>query len=104
MMMPTLAADVDEIALLVMICGGVFVAILIVVMLGASSLVRTRERESTKREIAAYVAEGSISPEDAATLLTAGEDVNLARSALAMGASPRRVQRVIEATRAKPAS
>lgn len=31
-----------------------------------------REREQTKREVAAYVAEGSIRPEDAAAILNAG--------------------------------
>lgn len=31
-----------------------------------------RQREQTRREIAAYVAEGSIKPEDAATILNAG--------------------------------
>lgn len=37
------------------------------------SIARTRAREQTRREIAAYVAEGSITPDDAAKLLEAGE-------------------------------
>jgi hypothetical protein len=36
---------------------------------------RTREREESRREIAAYVAEGSITPEDAAKLLGAGGSI-----------------------------
>jgi hypothetical protein len=34
----------------------------------------TREKEQTKREIAAYVAEGTIRPEDAVQLLSAASD------------------------------
>ena len=37
-----------------------------------AAVLRTRSREKTKREIAAYVAEGSIGPEDGARLLEAG--------------------------------
>lgn len=33
---------------------------------------RTREREQSRREIAAYVAEGSITPDDAVRLMAAG--------------------------------
>jgi hypothetical protein len=39
------------------------------------SIVKAHGRERTKREIAPYVAEGSISPADAERLLTAGEKV-----------------------------
>ncbi len=42
--------------------------------LGAAS--RVRQTEQTKREIAAYVAEGSITPETAEKLLTAGAPEN----------------------------
>ncbi len=35
---------------------------------------KTKYREQTKRELAAYVAEGTISPDDAAKLLSADED------------------------------
>jgi hypothetical protein len=35
--------------------------------------VSVRERERTRREIAAYVAEGSMTPEDGARLLAAGK-------------------------------
>jgi hypothetical protein len=38
------------------------------------SIITVRQREATRREIAAYVAEGSISASDAATILSAGQD------------------------------
>lgn len=34
---------------------------------------RSKQRESTRREVAAYVAEGSMTPDDAERILTAGE-------------------------------
>ena len=36
------------------------------------STTRTREREKSRREIAAYVAEGTIRPEDAERIINAG--------------------------------
>ena len=36
---------------------------------------QTRAREESRREIAAYVAEGTISPDDAAKLLAAGGSI-----------------------------
>ena len=47
---------------LVAIAGGVL-----------KSMANTDAREKTKREIAAYVAEGSIKPEDAVRILAAGQ-------------------------------
>ncbi|RMH24166.1 MAG: hypothetical protein D6692_13850 [Planctomycetota bacterium] len=38
----------------------------------AHSMYKTRQREQTKREIAAYVAEGSMTPEQGERLLRAG--------------------------------
>ena len=37
-----------------------------------TSVMRTRAREQTKRELAAYVAEGTIAPENAVAMLNAG--------------------------------
>ena len=54
------------------ICGTT-VGGLIVVSGIISGVRKTRQREQTKREIAAYIAEGSISPEDARVLLEAGK-------------------------------
>ncbi|MEO0629923.1 MAG: hypothetical protein AAFY46_04250 [Planctomycetota bacterium] len=37
----------------------------------------TKQRERTKRELAAYIAEGSMSPDDARAILTSGEGDDL---------------------------
>lgn len=43
-------------------------------LLAIRSIARTRAREQTRREIAAYVAEGSMTPEQGERLMRAGED------------------------------
>jgi len=50
---------------LIAICGGVVVLVTLFVMIFLSVILRNRQREQTTRELAAYVAEGSISAEDA---------------------------------------
>ena len=50
---------------LIAIGGGVVILTTFFVMLFLSLILRTRQREQTTRELAAYVAEGSISAEDA---------------------------------------
>ncbi len=52
----------------------VAVLMLIVLTIGFScyAIARTAARERSRRELAAYVAEGSITPEDAERLLSAG--------------------------------
>lgn len=40
------------------------------------SIIKVRARERTKREIAAYVAEGSIDPKDAVKMLKAGRKLD----------------------------
>jgi hypothetical protein len=55
------------------------VAIIVVVICVTSTIRRvstTRQREQTKRELAAYVAEGSISPDDAQRILGMGQGVD----------------------------
>ncbi|MDX9911984.1 MAG: hypothetical protein RBS39_09145 [Phycisphaerales bacterium] len=77
--MPTLANILDQLddgklfALLLISIFAVFFGVWIVVHY-AHEIVHTRQRERTRREIAAYVAEGSISPDDASKLLAAGSD------------------------------
>ncbi len=58
---------------IVAVLGAFVVAIVGVVAGSARRMVETRAREESRREIAAYVAEGSITPEDAARLLEAGK-------------------------------
>ena len=49
--------------------GGFTVAILAILTCFIKGIVRTRARETTKRELAAYVAEGSMKPEDAERII-----------------------------------
>ncbi|MCC6228064.1 MAG: hypothetical protein IT432_02435 [Phycisphaerales bacterium] len=65
----TLANDAGEIIPLGMLVVG---AIWIVASY-ANSIARTKAREESRREIAAYVAEGTITPDDAVRLINAGE-------------------------------
>lgn len=58
---------------IVAIAGGILCAIVGMIMGTIRRTVETRAREESRREIAAYVAEGSISPEDATRLLEAGK-------------------------------
>ncbi len=59
---------------LVAICGGLLVAVISIISNGISRAVQTRHREESRREIAAYVAEGTMSPDDAFRLLEAGKN------------------------------
>ena len=52
---------------------GCIVAIVSIIASAARSAVRTREIEQTKREMAAYVAEGSIDPDKAVAILNSGK-------------------------------
>lgn len=54
------------------IIGGCSVAIIAIMFGGLKSISRTRAIEDSRREIAAYVAEGSMSPDEAEKLLDAG--------------------------------
>ena len=51
---------------------GCIVAVVAIIGGTISSVVRSRTREQTKREIAAYVAEGSLDPDKAVAMLNAG--------------------------------
>ncbi len=52
---------------------GTIVAVVAIVAGSATKIVRSQGRERTRREIAAYVAEGSIDPDKAIEMLKAGE-------------------------------
>lgn len=65
-------AIAEEIRLFVIVGGGLLFAAVVVVTGMIKSVMGTRAREQTKREMAAYVAEGSVQPEDAIKMLTAG--------------------------------
>ena len=57
-----------------LVLGAMFIVFLVVAVVFEErrKVIQCREREETKREIAAYVAEGSITPDDAERILSAG--------------------------------
>jgi hypothetical protein len=58
---------------IVAIVGGVLASMVSTVAESIRKYGESREREASRREIAAYVAEGSMTPEDGERLLRAGE-------------------------------
>lgn len=58
---------------LVAIAGGLAVGAIAILCGTITSAMKVKAREATKRELAAYVAEGSIDPDKAVELLKAGE-------------------------------
>lgn len=60
---------------IIAITGGLFVAVISIISKSVSKVRITKAREESRREIAAYVAEGSITPDDAIRMMQAGEKV-----------------------------
>ena len=52
---------------------GSLIAVVAIVFSALAGLAAVRSREATRREIAAYVAEGSLTPEQGAALMEAGK-------------------------------
>jgi hypothetical protein len=68
-------AQVDEGVIPIVIFGvGGVIAITAIVFNTVKGMVNSANREKSRREVAAYVAEGSITPEDAERILNAGRD------------------------------
>ncbi len=63
----TLASEAGEIA----VAGGLFLGIIAIVGSFITRIITVRARERTKREIAAYVAEGSMTPQEGERLIRA---------------------------------
>lgn len=70
----TLASMADS-TMTVLFGGAFLVAIVAVIAETIQKSFKTRAREQSRREIAAYVAEGSISADDGAKLIAAGESL-----------------------------
>lgn len=68
----TLANDLSQVIPIVAISGGLVVAVVSIVMSSVRNMVRSGHRARVQREIAAYVAEGSMTPEDGERLMRAG--------------------------------
>ena len=92
----------DEIAKLTAVSGGILVLIIYVVFGNWRKAVKVREREETRRELAAYVAEGTISADDAARLIGADADNQEERIKRAMAdgwLSPKKAEEMLEVVR-----
>lgn len=53
--------------------GGILLMITLALISARKSVLKSREREQTRRELAAYVAEGTISPDDAVRMMSVGD-------------------------------
>ncbi|MCC7388965.1 MAG: hypothetical protein IT431_09370 [Phycisphaerales bacterium] len=68
---PILAMD-DSLIVPVLAIGLSFLVALVAIIFGVvKSIMETKAREETKRELAAYIAEGSMTPEDAERIVKA---------------------------------
>jgi hypothetical protein len=70
-MVPVLAMADDKLIAVIVIVGGLSLGLAGIVAGVVKSVVRARMAETSRREIAAYIAEGSITPEEGERLLTA---------------------------------
>lgn len=68
-----------ELIPIIAIAGGLSIGLVAIVIGAIKSILQTKAHEESRREIAAYVAEGSISPEDGAKLIEAGGHVPRSR-------------------------
>tara|TARA_R110002073_G_scaffold118918_1_gene258789 strand:- start:721996 stop:722277 length:282 start_codon:yes stop_codon:yes gene_type:complete len=76
----SLAQD-PELLIPIIAISGVFIAGIIAIIFGTiMKMTTTQQREQSRREIAAYVAEGSMTPEDAQNLINAGDHQQIAQS------------------------
>lgn len=72
--MLTLAATNDAF-MVVLFGGGMVVVVVAIVTETVQKVLKTRAKEQSRREIAAYVAEGSMTAEDGARLIAAGDSL-----------------------------
>ncbi|MBX3365175.1 MAG: hypothetical protein KF866_10445 [Phycisphaeraceae bacterium] len=63
----------DDIIKVIIFSGGILVALVAIIFGTISSISKRRQTEESRRELAAYVAEGSMTPEDAERILKAGK-------------------------------
>jgi hypothetical protein len=67
------------------IIGGLVVALVGTIGATVSGILKSRAREQTRREVAAYVAEGTLDPDKAIEILNAGSAGAIARQVGALG-------------------
>jgi len=63
----------DNLIAVVAVAGSMLIVIVSIIFSSVRSMVVGREREQTKRELAAYVAEGSLDPDKAIAMINAGK-------------------------------
>lgn len=74
MMMHTLGMELSgSLVAVIAVSGGMLIALVSVIASAVSRTSQAKAREQTKREVAAYVAEGSMSPEQAQQILASGK-------------------------------
>lgn len=71
-MLLTLASGGEVVATMA-VGGGILIAIISIIMNTIRSTSQTKQREQTRREVAAYIAEGSMTPEQGEKILNAGK-------------------------------
>ncbi len=69
-----LTSNEDMFSLFVVFGVGGLIAIVAIVLSAVKKMVVSSNLEQSRREIAAYIAEGSMTPEDGERLLNAGKD------------------------------
>lgn len=72
-MLTTLALESHEVMTIIPVSGAFGVAIVAIVANAVRKTMTARAREQSRREIAAYVAEGSMTAEEGARLIDAGK-------------------------------
>ena len=69
-----LGDDVTAFIPVIAISGGLLIALVSIIAGTFRKVMLSRHREDSRREIAAYIAEGSMTPDDGAKLMAAGMD------------------------------
>lgn len=64
--------DEDMLIPIMAIAAGTIIAVVAIIFTTVKAMVVTSHREHTKRELAAYVAEGSLDPDKAVAMINAG--------------------------------
>lgn len=66
-------SSADDLIPVIAVGGGLFIAFVAILSSTIAGVARRKAFEESRREIAAYVAEGSVSPADAERMLNAGK-------------------------------
>jgi hypothetical protein len=71
-----ITSDEDKFIPLVVFAAGTAIAVIAIIFGSVKSMVVNSNAEKSRREIAAYIAEGSMTPEDGERILSAGKSKN----------------------------